>query len=142
MSEFLIAIHALVYLGHRCEALNSDCLADSICVNPVRVRTVMKPFVESGIVKTKRGHTGGYVLVKDLNDITLLDVAQALNYELIHNNWYTGDENACCSISSGIQGYIRGLISLINVDIKNLLKKITLKDVETTILEREKYETL
>ncbi|NOL49343.1 RrF2 family transcriptional regulator [Pelistega europaea] len=142
MSEFLIAIHALVYLGHCNTALNSEQLAENICVNPVRVRAVMKCFVDSGIVKTKRGHSGGYVLATSLEAISLADVAQTLHYELIHNNWYTGDENACCQISAGIQGYIRGLISIINIDIYNLLKKISLKEVETTILKRENHETL
>lgn len=142
MSEFLIAIHALVYLGHCNTALNSDQLAENICVNPVRVRTVMKYFVDGGMVKTKRGQSGGYVLNQPLDDISLADIAQMLNYELLHNNWYTGDENACCQISAGIQGYIRGLIAVINIDINNLLKKITLKDVENAILKRDNHETL
>lgn len=142
MSEFLIAIHALVYLGHRAEPLTSEALAENICVNPVRVRTVLKAFIDKGVVKTKRGQSGGYVLHKDLADINLAEVAQVLKYELIHNNWYTGDEEACCQISAGIQGYIRGLIALINIDIQSLLKKITLKDVETSILKRNCHETL
>ena len=47
MSEFLIAIHALVYLGHRNEPLTSEELAENICVNPVRVRTVLKAFIDT-----------------------------------------------------------------------------------------------
>lgn len=142
MSEFLIAIHALVYLGHRNEPLTSEELAENICVNPVRVRTVLKAFIEKGIVKTKRGQSGGYVLHNKLSEINLAEIAQILNYDLIHNNWYTGDEEAGCQISAGIQGYVRGLIALINIDIQNLLKKITLQDVETSILKRDCHETL
>mgnify|MGYP000609261798 CR=1 FL=1 len=37
-SEFIIAIHVLVYLRKENKQLSSEELADNVCVNPVRIR--------------------------------------------------------------------------------------------------------
>ena len=40
-SEFTIAVHALVFLNHKGETLDSETLAENVCTNPVRIRKVM-----------------------------------------------------------------------------------------------------
>lgn len=119
MSEFLIAVHVLIYLRHKNEAINSEALASNICVNPVRVRTVMKEFIKNNLIKTTKGKKGGYSLNKNLEDITLLEVSKILNYDFLHNNWYTGNKDSKCIISANIEEYFRNLISMINIDIED-----------------------
>ena len=40
-SEFIIAVHALVFLYHKQEVVASDVLAENVCTNPVCIRKVM-----------------------------------------------------------------------------------------------------
>lgn len=142
MSEFLSAIHILVYLGHKKDKINSDDLAKNVCVNPVKVRSVLNKFIKKGIVSTSRGKLGGYSLNYNLDDISILDIIETINFKIIHNNWYTGDINSECNISSGIENYIKDLINTLNIEVEKILSKISLKDVEKSILERRKNEKL
>ena len=61
-SEFSIAAHALVYLYHKDTTLSSEQLAENICTNPARVRKVMAQLKRAGLVATKEGIDGGYLL--------------------------------------------------------------------------------
>ena len=40
-SEFVIAVHALAYMGHKQDKVSSEELAENICTNPAKKRKVM-----------------------------------------------------------------------------------------------------
>ena len=42
-SDFIVAVHALVYLNHKADIVSSEALAKNICTNAARVRKVMAP---------------------------------------------------------------------------------------------------
>jgi len=52
-------------------------LAERHNVTYAFARTVQKGLLKAGIIKTTRGINGGIMLVKDLDEITLLDVFEA-----------------------------------------------------------------
>lgn len=52
-SEFIIAIHVLVYLRKENKQLSSEELADNVCVNPVRIRKVLSWLKKSRNCKNK-----------------------------------------------------------------------------------------
>lgn len=52
-SDFILGVHALVFLNHKAETLNSETLAQNICTNPVRVRRVMARLRKAGLVETR-----------------------------------------------------------------------------------------
>lgn len=134
MSDFIIAVHSLVLLAHKNEQLNSKELADNLCVNSVRIRTILNKFVDAGLVNTKIGLKGGYTLNKDYNKITLADIITILKFDFIENSWYTG-EMCECAISSGMKEYMESLIAILNDDIYFILEKITLKDVYEKLIK-------
>ena len=58
-SDFIVAVHALVYLNHKADIVSSEALAKNICTNAARVRKVMAPLKRAGFVTTREGNVGG-----------------------------------------------------------------------------------
>ena len=52
-SDFIVAVHALVYLSHRGCLASSEELAENICTNPARVRKIMGKLKKMGIITTR-----------------------------------------------------------------------------------------
>lgn len=109
--QFATAVHimtALAFLKSKksnltCESLNSEQLAHSIDTNPVVVRRLLSQLSKSGLVKTSRGKTGGVTLLKDMQNITLKDIYEALEIHdpiTPHNKSPQKDCPVSCSIHS------------------------------------------
>ncbi|MFL2104839.1 RrF2 family transcriptional regulator [Desemzia sp. FAM 23991] len=133
MSEFVIAVHSLVFLGHKQESLTSDQLAENVCTNPVRVRRVMAKCKQANLVDTKRVVSGGYFLKGSLENITLKDVYQAINVPLIQQNWQSGDSEASCLVSSGMSDVMEEIYVELNQAAVAQLSHITLKQMEAKL---------
>jgi DNA-binding IscR family transcriptional regulator len=58
--------------------VTSETLAKAMSTNPVVIRRTMSGLREQGYVRSEKGHGGGWVLARDLSEITLLDVYMAL----------------------------------------------------------------
>lgn len=75
-TQFAVAVHVLTYLagmdGSR--SVSSDELAVSVNASPVYVRRVMTPLRESGMVASRPGAHGGWVLTRSAESITLAEV--------------------------------------------------------------------
>lgn len=71
-------LHVLIHLGRRKEAATSELIAKMLNTNPVVVRRTMAGLRERGYVQSEKGHGGGWTLSKRLDEITLLDVYEAL----------------------------------------------------------------
>ena len=78
-SRFTIATHMLIIIALRGKEskVTSDFLAASVGVNPVIIRKTLSQLKKAGLISVARG-TGGAEIIKDLEDISLLDVYQAV----------------------------------------------------------------
>ena len=54
-SEFIVAVHAMVFLHHKADTLSSETLAENVCTNPVRIRRVLAKLKKAGLVETREG---------------------------------------------------------------------------------------
>lgn len=136
-SEFIVAVHGLVFLHHKGETLCSDKLAENICTNPVTVRRVMSTLGKAGIIDTKIGRTdGGYSFTK-AGQVTLGDVAEALNASFVKLSWHSGDPDMNCQIASGMAGYMDGLYKDMDEACKKRLAQITIADVEKELFHNK-----
>lgn len=129
----MIAVHSLVFLGHKQESLTSEQLAENVCTNPVRVRRVMAKCKQADLVDTKRGVNGGYFLKGDLESITLKEVYRAINIPLIQQNWQSGDAEANCLVSSGMSDVMDEVYDELNQTVVDQLSRITLKQMEAKL---------
>jgi DNA-binding IscR family transcriptional regulator len=71
-------LHVLIHLGRRKKAATSEMIAKMLNTNPVVVRRTMAGLRERGYVQSEKGHGGGWKLTKSLDEISLLDVYEAL----------------------------------------------------------------
>ena len=78
-SRFTIATHMLIIIALKGKEskVTSDFLAASVGVNPVIIRKTLSQLKKTELISVARG-TGGTEIVKDLKDISLLDVYQAV----------------------------------------------------------------
>ena len=124
MSEFIIALHALVFLMHAGESKSSE------CTNPVRIRKVMAKCKKYGIVTTKAGVNGGYMVADKGENINLRQIYEAVSVPIIESRWHSGDMDSDCAICSGMAQYVDELFFMMNEECVRMLENIKLCDVE------------
>lgn len=71
-------LHALLHMAEVDGPATSEMLAKAMCTNPVVVRRIMAGLREQGLVRSEKGHGGGWTLACDLSKVTLRDVYNAL----------------------------------------------------------------
>jgi Rrf2 family protein len=71
-------LHVLLHMADQDRPLTSEALALAMKTNPVVIRRTMAGLRERGIVRSDKGHGGGWTLGRDLSHVTLLDVYEAL----------------------------------------------------------------
>ena len=130
MSEFIIALHALVFLMHAGESKSSEELSTNLCTNPVRIRKVMAKCKKYGIVTTKAGVNGGYMVADKGENINLRQIYDAVSVPIIDSRWHSGDMDSDCAICSGMAQYVDELFFMMNEECVKMLENIKLCDVE------------
>lgn len=82
-TQFAVAAHVLTYLtavqrSGDDRAVSSDELSASTNVSPVHIRKVLGPLREAGLVRSRSGQQGGWVLGASPEDIALVQVYDVL----------------------------------------------------------------
>lgn len=132
-SEFTIAVHALTVLNHRGSVVTSEALAENVCTNAARIRKVMAKLRKTGIVETREGAEGGYLLTRASTDIHLDMIADALDVTFVSASWESGNPDMDCLIASGMAGVLSDIYTELNQGCKEYLKSITLSDIDQKI---------
>ncbi len=130
-SRFTIAIHVLACIDtfKGDYKLTSDFLAGSVNVNPVVIRRLLQQLKAAGIVEVTRG-SGGAEIAKPLNEITLLDIYNAVECvnegELFH---FHENPNKDCPVGRNIHNVLDKKLELIQKAMENEMKIITMADI-------------
>ena len=82
-SRLSTILHALLHMADRGEPLTSAELAKCMGTNAVVVRREMAGLRQAGYVRSTKGHGGGWEIARDLAQITLRDVYDALGQPAI-----------------------------------------------------------
>ena len=139
-SDYCVAVHALVYLNHKAKVLSSEELAENICTNPARVRKVMAKLKKAGFVKTKEGSEGGYLFDQDADQVTLDQIAQALEIRFVDTAWKGGDTDMKCLVASGMAGLMDEIFDDLNEQCRKRLKEITIGTLDHRIFGNQNKE--
>ena len=67
-----------MHMAERGNPMTSDELAECMDTNPVVVRRTMAGLREAGLVRSSKGHGGGWEIARDLKEVTLKDIYDAL----------------------------------------------------------------
>lgn len=95
--EFIVAVHAAVFLNHKAQNMTSEEIAGNVCTNPARIRKVMAKLKKAGLIETHEGAVhGGYAFRKDPKEITLLQIFDAVDDKVITAPWKSGNPELNC----------------------------------------------
>lgn len=133
--EYTIAVHALVYLNHRGITISSEVLAANICTNPARVRKVMAKLKKGGLVMTREGSEGGYRMAKEPGEVTLRQIAQAVDMPFVECNWHSGGDDRNCQVASGMAGIMDTICADLNELCLRRLEQTTIADIDGCLFQ-------
>ena len=131
-SRFTIATHMLIIIAleGKKTKVTSDFLAASVGVNPVIIRKTLSQLKNAELISVARG-TGGTKIIKDLNEITLLDVYQAVECLGKTGQLFSFHENPnpSCPIGSNIHAVLDQKLLDIQEAMENQLRQTSLAQV-------------
>ncbi|GAB6279741.1 MAG: Rrf2 family transcriptional regulator [Lentimicrobium sp.] len=73
-----LAIHAMIIIGRSSGTINAQLMAQQMQSSRNHLAKVMQRLVKEGFVKSTRGPSGGFVLNKPANEISLLDIYESI----------------------------------------------------------------
>jgi Rrf2 family protein len=134
--RFAVAVHIATVLAMTPEHLaTSEWLADSVNTNPVVVRRILSALAKAGLVCSQRGSTGGSVLGKRPEAISLLDVYRAVEHDkmpAVHNQ----EPNPACPVGANILPVLVDILDRAERAKMQELEKVSVADVVTSIRAR------
>lgn len=127
-SRFQIATHILTLLHHmQGELVSSDYIAGSVNANPALIRKELTILRKAGLVESREGKAGGYLLGRPADKITMGDIYQTVKNETpfgVAKN----QPNPDCPVGRQINQHINKLYLQVDDRIMFYLKGITLLD--------------
>jgi Rrf2 family protein len=94
-------LHVLMHMARHNEAFTSEQIAHMLDSNSAVVRRTLAGLREAGFVASEKGHHGGWRIVRDLNEITLLDIYQGVGVKQLFAIG-RGDENPHCAVEAAV----------------------------------------
>jgi Rrf2 family protein len=136
-SRLTIAAHALTWIGlyqrQGHEVATSEQIATSVNTNPVVIRRLLGELRNAGLVTSRRGAGAGWMLVRPLGSVTLLDVYEAVEPSpLFAMHPSTPDQG--CVVGFGIRPAMESVYADIEGKVRAELARTTLEDVLRDVL--------
>lgn len=88
-------LHVLLHMHQSKQPMTSQAIGTMLNTNPVVVRRTMAGLRERQYVHSEKGHGGGWQLTCKLEDITLLDVYEALGSPTLFAMGEAADSQGC-----------------------------------------------
>ncbi len=123
-SRLSVALHALLHMAHA-GSLTSEEMAAQGGTNPVVIRRTMGGLRAAGIVRSEKGHGGGWSLVRCLEDVTLYDVYEALGEPTILAMG-NRTESPGCVVEKAVNRALAGAFEAAEALLVNELRSVTM----------------
>ncbi|QBD82377.1 Rrf2 family transcriptional regulator [Ktedonosporobacter rubrisoli] len=130
-SRFTVALHILTWMAlvsRQREIVTSDQIAASVNTNPVFIRRILGLLEKAHLVTVQHGTGAGWKLAHKAEEISLLDVFQAVEqaplFEMHHSQ-----PNQACPVGRGIQPALKGFYENAENALKQQLAQTTIADV-------------
>lgn len=137
-SRFSVAIHILSLLDiNKANSNTSEFIASSVNTNPVVIRRIMGMLNRAGLVEVRPGVAGAR-LARNVSDITLLDIYNAVN--VVDEDALFGiheSPNPECMVGRNIQAAIVPLFISAQKAMEKVLQDVTLQDIVQDISSHE-----
>lgn len=133
-TRFPVAIHILAFVTMKGSGTTSEAIAESVNTNPVVVRKLNARLKKAGLLTIYNGPAGGTELSRPPDQITLLDVFQAVRSDEDVLIFETPQHpNPECPIGGHVLEAIDGPFREAQQAMKNVLAQYTILDIVNSI---------
>jgi len=128
-SRFAVAVHVLSLMAWADdEPLKSEQVADSVNTNAVVIRRMLCELAEAKLVVSQTGAMGGTRLAREPEQITLLDIYQAVESRGVFS-LHRHPPNRDCPVGVNIGPVLNEVLDEVDTAVEKVLANITIKDV-------------
>lgn len=136
-SNFTIATHILTLIAHHARPLSSSFIAGSVNTNPVTIRKLVGVLRDAKLVRTIPGSTGGAVLAKSPDDITLRHIYDIFREETFFG-LYPDTPSPYCVVGRNFESVLLTVFNDAETLLSVFLEKITIADMRDAVLQWDK----
>ena len=128
-SRFAVAVHILTLMAWSDdEPLKSERVAKSVNTNPVVIRRILCELAHARLVISQTGSAGGSKLARSPDEITLLDIYEAVDCRGVFS-LHRQHPSRRCPVGVNIGTVMGEVLEEVDSAVKHVLTKITIKDV-------------
>lgn len=128
-SRFAVAVHVLTLMAWADdEPLKSELVARSVNTNPVVIRRILCELAQASLVVSQTGAAGGSRLARKPDEITLLDVYQAVESRGVFS-LPRQPPNHRCPVGVNIETVLGNVLEEVDGAVDHVLTKMTIGDV-------------
>jgi Rrf2 family protein len=130
-THFTVALHILTWMAlasQRVEIMTSDQIAGSVNTNPVFIRRILGRLHKAHLVNVHHGTSAGWTLARPPEQISLLEVYQAVSQEPLFELHHTLP-NQGCVVGKGIQPALKRFYSDAEAAMKQQFAQVSVADV-------------
>ena len=128
-SRFTVGVHTLLCIAYfKDEKVTSNFIAASVNANPVVIRRTLGQLKAAGLVTVEAG-VGGASLARAPEEITLLDVFDAVEAAPVDLFSFHDDPNPACPVGRSIHTVLDGKLASAQDALRDDLRKTTLADL-------------
>lgn len=121
-------LHVLLHMARHDQPYTSEQIARMLGTNPVVVRRTMAGLRKAGYVSSEKGHGGGWTMACDLQQVTLLDIHNAVGGPKIFAIG-AGDDNPACGVERVVNAALEQALQQAEALLIARLGIITLADL-------------
>lgn len=132
-------LHVLLHMAERSDPTTSEELARSLDTNPVVVRRIMAGLRNHGLVRSEKGHGGGWTLNCDLAKVTLQDIYTAIGSPSLFAIGNRTDAPECL-VEMAVNAALDQAIQESERLLRARLGKVTLEMLRADIRKRSKSQ--
>jgi len=128
-SRFAVAVHILTLMAWSDdEPVKSEQVAKSVNTNPVVIRRILCELAHASLVVSQTGSAGGSKLARRPDEITLLDVYDAVECGGVFS-LHRQQPSRRCPVGVNIETVLGDVLEEVDSAVEQVLTRITVKDV-------------
>ncbi len=122
------ALLSILCISDKKEPIDVENLSAKLIISRSFLAKILQKLTKAGILKSFKGVKGGFILAKDIGDISMLDIIKAVEDNPATVFECTSDSGVCPSNRVGACS-IWPTLNKLQVKIDDFLSKITLQDI-------------
>lgn len=127
-SRLSVALHVLLHMADVEGVITSEALGPMMESNPVVLRRTLAGLRDAGIVRSEKGHGGGWSLARKLSDVSLREVYEALGTPALFSIGHR-EESPGCLVEQAVNRALSNALGEAEALLLRRLGSVSLEDI-------------